>query len=71
MTVGGSLKRSLGMACNTFTIPKAFGFEAATLIELNRWAKAHPTHYARSFTGCWLCLGVEKERAGRGFPDAA
>jgi hypothetical protein len=28
---GGSLKRSLGMVCLTFTIPKAFGFEAATL----------------------------------------
>jgi hypothetical protein len=27
---GGSLKRSLGMAFVTFTIPKAFGFEAAT-----------------------------------------
>jgi len=28
--VGGSLKRSLGMASIAFTIPKAFGFEAAT-----------------------------------------
>jgi hypothetical protein len=27
---GGSLKRSLGMASPAFTIPKAFGFEAAT-----------------------------------------
>jgi len=27
---GGSLKRSLGMASGTPTIPKAFGFEAAT-----------------------------------------
>jgi len=29
--VGGSLKRSLGMASGVLTIPKAFGFEAATL----------------------------------------
>jgi len=29
--VGGSLKRSLGMARGVLTIPKAFGFEAATL----------------------------------------
>ncbi|HUV64395.1 MAG TPA: hypothetical protein VMW24_10895 [Sedimentisphaerales bacterium] len=27
---GGSLKRSLGMACGAFTIPKAYGFEDAT-----------------------------------------
>jgi hypothetical protein len=27
----GSLKRSLGMATGKLTIPKAFGFEAATL----------------------------------------
>jgi hypothetical protein len=27
---GGSLKRSLGMAFPVWTIPKAFGFEAAT-----------------------------------------
>ena len=27
---GGSLKRSLGMASGTLTIPKAFGFEDAT-----------------------------------------
>jgi hypothetical protein len=27
---GGSLKRSLGMASGELTIPKAFGFEAAT-----------------------------------------
>jgi len=27
---GGSLKRSLGMVSLVFTIPKAFGFEAAT-----------------------------------------
>jgi len=27
---GGSLKRSLGMAFSTSTIPKAFGFEDAT-----------------------------------------
>ena len=27
---GGSLKRSLGMVSLAFTIPKAFGFEAAT-----------------------------------------
>jgi hypothetical protein len=27
---GGSLKRSLGMANHVFSIPKAFGFEAAT-----------------------------------------
>ena len=29
-TMGGSLKRSLGMVFYGFTIPKAFGFEAAT-----------------------------------------
>jgi len=28
--LGGSLKRSLGLAFPTSTIPKAFGFEAAT-----------------------------------------
>jgi len=28
--MGGSLKRSLGMASGVLTIPKAFGFEAAT-----------------------------------------
>ena len=27
---GGSLKRSLGMASGVLTIPKPFGFEAAT-----------------------------------------
>ncbi len=31
LTTGGSLKRSLGMAYLTLTIPKAFGFEDATL----------------------------------------
>jgi len=32
---GGSLKRSLGMASHTFSIPKAFGFEAATQYQTN------------------------------------
>jgi hypothetical protein len=30
--MGGSLKRSLGMVLAMFTIPKTFGFEAATQI---------------------------------------
>jgi len=30
---GGSLKRSLGMVSLVFTIPKAFGFEAATPLQ--------------------------------------
>ena len=33
LTLGGSLKRSLGMALSS-TIPKAFGFEAATLQDM-------------------------------------
>jgi hypothetical protein len=32
---GGSLKRSLGMACPEFTISKAFSFEAATQLQAN------------------------------------
>jgi len=30
---GGSLKRSLGMAFTALTIPKAYGFEAATQLK--------------------------------------
>jgi hypothetical protein len=33
--MGGSLKRSLGMVSLMFTIPKAFGFEAATQPQRN------------------------------------
>jgi hypothetical protein len=32
---GGSLKRSLGMASGALTIPKAFGFEAATHLQFD------------------------------------
>ena len=35
MGKGGSLKRSLGMAFLAFTIPKTFGFEAATQSQAN------------------------------------
>ncbi len=33
LSEGGSLKRSLGMVSLMFTIPKAFGFEAATQLQ--------------------------------------
>jgi hypothetical protein len=33
LSKGGSLKRSLGMVSLMFTIPKAFGFEAATQLQ--------------------------------------
>jgi len=35
--MGGSLKHSLGMASPASTIPKAFGFEAATQCVFTGW----------------------------------